>query len=154
MASYKNSSAYSSEIREKCYSKIAVTDFVILMDHRLKMPSMDWNIIWQILSKIAERNFFALHFGIVSQEIMLDYNYFSQNIFFIDVIYWISYNYLKILLWWCAAYYLDRSVRSNINVWVLYLVGWGSKEYFSKSRYDMFPEVAIYPSRTLELVLQ
>lgn len=72
MASYKNSSAYSSEIREKCYSKIAVTDFVILMDHRLKMPSMDWNIIWQILSKIAEIKFFALHFGIVSQEIMLD----------------------------------------------------------------------------------
>lgn len=51
------------------YSKrkaIAVTDIVILMDNRLKMPRMDWNIIQQILLKIAEIKIFALQFGIVS----------------------------------------------------------------------------------------
>lgn len=57
------------EKKKYIYSKrkaIAVTDIVILMDNRLKMPRMDWNIIQQILLKIAEIKIFALQFGIVS----------------------------------------------------------------------------------------
>lgn len=57
------------EKKKNIYSKrkaIAVTDIVILMDNRLKMPRMDWNIIQQILLKIAEIKIFALQFGIVS----------------------------------------------------------------------------------------
>lgn len=32
-------------VRLEKKGKITVTDIVILMDYRLKMPSMDWNII-------------------------------------------------------------------------------------------------------------
>lgn len=47
--------------KKKGYSKIAVTDIVILMDSRLKKPSMDWNIIQEIILKISEIKIFALH---------------------------------------------------------------------------------------------
>lgn len=74
-------------LEKKIYSKIAVTDIVILMSNRLKIPSMDWNIIHQILLKIVEIKTFPLHVGIASQEIKLDYNDFNQNFFFVIVIY-------------------------------------------------------------------